>query len=116
MSSRKKVGFVLTIAVLLMAAFVVNTAFGAGFDKAPGEEHPPACHRLEFFAPGILGLECTDNGADIINVGVKTRAKYELTWDKESVVLYVYVVEKGATSAEWFVEDSLGSIVTGTLK
>jgi hypothetical protein len=93
----------------------VNSAFGAGIDKAPAAEHPPVCYQLNWYAGGALGLQCYDDGKDIIKVEVKTNAKYELTWDDGSVLLVVYPTGKGSTTY-WYVEDSNGSVVSGTLK
>ena len=115
MLKNKRVVLIAALVVLAIAAISVNTVFGAGGESAPGTEHAPACHQLDWFAPGVWGLECADAGGDIVRVGVRSTAKYDLTWDGKSVLLYIYPKEKGDT-AMWYVEDSNGSFASGRFK
>lgn len=114
MLPKKYVVFLVALLILAFAAISVNSAFGAGFDKVPGQ-HPPICYRIEWFAPGVWGLECYDEGKDIVNVALMTNLKYELTWNEESVVLYVYPTGKYSV-AYWSVMDKDGSIISGVLQ
>lgn len=117
MKQRKYVVLTLVIIMIAVIALSVNTALAAGSGKtspSPLPDHAPLCYKVNSFAPGVAELQCSDTGKDIVNVSVKTNAKYDLIWDDESVTLRVYVDTRDAV-AIWFVQDKVGNVTTGRL-
>jgi len=116
MKQRKYIVTTLVVIMIAVIALSVNTALAAGSGKtAPvPENHAPVCYRVESFAPGVAELQCYDAGKDIVNVGVKSNVRYELTWDNETVTLRIYPTTRDAI-AMWFVQDKAGDVTSGRL-
>lgn len=108
----------LLVAVLMMALVAL---IGLGVDAAEAKgggktapTHAPVCTKL--YTNEYYELQCTDSGNDIIVATVKTDAKYTLDWDMKGVTLRVYVdPARDDVRAFWHVQDSAGTLVSGTL-
>lgn len=117
MKTKKQVVFTLALVVMAMMALSVNIALASSGINDPGsptDNHPPECVRIESFAPGVVGLQCSDAGRDIVSVDVKANVKYELKWNAEAVLLYVYI-DAFDPHANWVVKDKAGNVTAGHL-
>lgn len=112
MKQRKFVAFTLVLVMVAVIAMSVNTVLAGGFVNS-FNLHTPVCEKSEADL-GAYTLNCFDVGKDIVNVQVKTNAKYDLQWDDSQVMLRVYP-ENFSTTAYWFVQDKVGNVVSGRL-